>query len=54
MHIGDEVFDAAEGTGKVTRLYRENGLEMATVEYDSPQWNGDFTLDWDVRDLRVL
>lgn len=54
MKIGDQVFDAAEGTGRITCLYRKGDQDMATVEYTSPQWNGDYEMEWDVRDLQLL
>ena len=46
--IGTRVTDPHDGEGEVTRRYRRDGLEMATVEYDGAPGEPQ---DWEIVDL---
>ncbi|SHJ57756.1 hypothetical protein SAMN05421803_107157 [Nocardiopsis flavescens] len=49
---GAAVIDPNDECGVISRIYTEEGTEFAEVEYDEPQWTGEYTLDWDAADVR--
>ena len=51
MKINTEVTDPSGEVGVISRLYIENGLSMATVEYSEEQWTGETFLDWELSAL---
>lgn len=57
INVGDmviaNVLGAEDLVGTVDRFYTEDGVEMATVEYDVEVWDGDNVLDVPVESLRL-
>lgn len=45
------VQDPHGAQGRVTRTYREGGVDMVEVTYDEPQWDDQDTLDWAADDV---